>query len=91
MMPLRLSSLVCSAVVAVSGCVSLPPSKGIGNYRAYNLINSKYTTIGDLAGSSSTDSDNQISISAPARIMVSAQVNITNPGGLLSVARVDFS
>ena len=82
MFKLVLTFVVCSTVIFLPGCTSLPASKAVSNHVAFNLLNSANTTIGDLAGNNSSASDNQIVISSAARIMASAQVNITNPAGV---------
>ena len=69
-------------LTALCSCASLPPSKAISNHVGFNLINSTNTTIADLAASNSGGSDHQITTHSESRIMVSAQVNITNPAGV---------
>ncbi|MBI5409447.1 MAG: putative metal-binding motif-containing protein [Nitrospirae bacterium] len=60
----------------------LPLSEAVTNYRIYDLINSTYVTIGDLAGSNFDNSDHQITTTSAGRILASAQVHIDNPGGV---------
>jgi hypothetical protein len=46
------------------------------------LVNSTYTVVADLAGKNLDHSDHQITIKSQGRILVSAQVKISNPGGV---------
>jgi hypothetical protein len=62
--------------------LDLPPSKAVSNFVAYNLINSTYKPIGDLASQNSDSLNHQITTSLKGRILVSAQVHIDNPGGI---------
>lgn len=68
------------------GCASappqLPPSKAISNFVAFNLVNSAYTVVADLASKNVDSSDHQITIKSKGRILVSAQAKISNPGGI---------
>ena len=60
----------------------LPPSKAISHFVAVNLVNSTNKVIADLASRNSDSSDHQITIKTHGRILVSAQVKISNPGGV---------
>src|SRR5262249_27163487 len=51
------------------------------HYVAYPLINSTNTVIADLAGNNIDHADHQITIKTKGRILVVAQVRISNPGG----------
>jgi hypothetical protein len=65
---------------------ALDPSRAISHYVAYPLPddanNSTFVTIADLASKNSTGRDNQIRTVARGRIMISAQIHISNPGGV---------
>ena len=76
-------TMIAFLVLAGCACVKpLPSSTAVSHYVAYNLINSTYTPIGDLASQNSDGSNHQITTKLKGRIMVSAQVNIGNPGGV---------
>lgn len=80
----RMIILFCAFMLA--GCTNttpqLPPSKAISNFVAFNLLNSTNTVIADLASKNSDSLDHQITIKSAGRILVSAQVQISNPGGI---------
>lgn len=62
--------------------VSLPPSTAISNFVSFPLVNSTYKVIADLASRNLGTSDHQITTKSKGRILVSAQVKISNPGGV---------
>jgi hypothetical protein len=61
---------------------SLPPSTATSNFVAFNLVNSTYKVVADLASKNLGSSDHQIRTKLKGRILVSAQVKISNPGGI---------
>src|SRR6185295_2731373 len=61
---------------------SLPPSTAVSSNVSFNLINSTFTVIADLASKNLGNSDHQITTTSKGRILVSAQANIGNPGGI---------
>jgi hypothetical protein len=69
-----------------AGPPSLAPSSAVDNFRAFNLPsgvnNTTYVTLGDLASQNSDSADHQITTTSTSRIMASAVVHITNPGGI---------
>ena len=62
--------------------VHLPPSTAISHYVAFNLLNSTPSVIADLASQNSDGLNHQIRIKSVGQILVSAQIHITNPGGI---------
>ncbi len=74
--------LVSSRSVEAAPKKALAPSTAVSHYVAYNLINSMNTVIADLAGQNLDGLDHQITTAIEGRILVSAQVRISNPGGL---------
>ena len=86
--------LVACAIVIVGVAVSaryadaaskklpLVSSEAISYHVSYNLINSVSVTIADLFSLNSDGLDHQITTSSTGRILVSAQVHITNPAGV---------
>lgn len=70
----------------ILGCANAPPqlapSKAISHFVAFNLLNSTNTVIADLASKNSDGLDHQITTKSTGRILVSAQVRISNPGGI---------
>lgn len=77
-------AVIALLTVFFSSCTEtkLPPSNAISNYQSFNLVNSTYTVIADLASINSDHLNHQITISDSGRIMACAQVNIKNPGGI---------
>ncbi len=71
-----------AALAMLAGCVTLPPSTAVSYHVGFTLVNSSNTAIADLASMNSAGLDQQLMISTPGRILVSAQVQIQNPGGL---------
>jgi len=73
-------------IFSMVGCTNpspqLPPSTAISYHVAFNLNNSTNTVIADLASKNSDSIDHQIVTQSEGRILVSAQVRISNPGGI---------
>jgi hypothetical protein len=79
---IQITAIALVVLFLFSCTTQLPPSTGISHYVAFNLQNSTYTAIGDLASKNSDASNHQITLKTPGRILVSAQVSITNPAGI---------
>ena len=71
-----------AALVLLAGCGTMPPSTAVSYHVGFNLLNSTNTVIADLSSMNSDGSDRQIVMSSIGRLLVSAQVNIQNPGGI---------
>jgi len=79
---IQIASAVLLAVFLSSCTTPLPPSNAISYHVAFNLSNSTNTVIADLASKNSDALNHQITITSTGRILVSAQVRISNPGGI---------
>jgi hypothetical protein len=75
---------VCFAIA--SGAQALNPSRAISHFVEFPLpdgaSNSTFVTIADLASINSDGRDHQIRTVSRGRIMISAQIHISNPGGV---------
>ena len=79
----RMTALyACTLLGCACASPQLSPSTATSHFVAFNLLNSTNTVIADLASKNLDGSDHQITTTTTGRILVAAQVRISNPGGI---------
>ena len=76
-----LLALAAVIMTFLGGNAAIAQSVGVSSFYSYNLVNSSYVNIGDLASQNSTGSNQQITPLTKGLVLASAQVQISNPGG----------